>query len=157
MIGTQEAKTSHGDHKFVQKVKDIVVTGIILQKAKDIVSGIISHAKEAISNALNKNNSDEGDHLNPSDVAQSAHQDLVDYLPDLTSETEVHGVIQQSVVDTLQDSGVAMMQWIADPGACQICQDLAESDPVPVDGEFQDGITCPPMHPRCRCNVVPVN
>jgi hypothetical protein len=139
MIGTQEANLPRVAKDFVQK-------------AKDIVTGVIKHTREAISNALNKNNSDEGDHLNPADVAQDTYQDLMDTLPDLNSETFVHGTVQQSVADVLRSNGKEM-EWECEPDACDNCQHLAEQGAIGVDGEWEGGITSPPAHFRCRCRV----
>jgi SPP1 gp7 family putative phage head morphogenesis protein len=51
---------------------------------------------------------------------------------------------------------VASKQWIVGDGCCDDCQDL-DGVTVGLDEEFpDDGGDGPPLHPNCRCDVVPV-
>lgn len=58
-----------------------------------------------------------------------------------------------------QDAGIEMFEWItADP--CPLCEDIEEESKggVPFGYVFTqgDGITEPPAHPECRCDIIPV-
>lgn len=58
-----------------------------------------------------------------------------------------------------ENAGVKKFEWItADP--CELCSDIEEEarGGVPFGYEFTlgDGITEPPAHPECRCDIVPV-
>jgi SPP1 gp7 family putative phage head morphogenesis protein len=47
-------------------------------------------------------------------------------------------------------------EWIAAPDCCDDCQEL-DGQIVDLDDSFDgDGGDGPPLHPRCRCNVLPV-
>jgi hypothetical protein len=127
----------------------------LLDRAKSIVSGIIDHVQDAISKALDRGDEQDSD-LSQADIIDMTMNDLIDSMPELIAETETVGIVEGAVLDTLKDGGVAQVQWVADPDACEECQQLAESDPVDVGSDFLGGIDGPPMHPRCRCNVVPV-
>ena len=51
---------------------------------------------------------------------------------------------------------VAGKQWLTAPGCCDECQALNEVV-VDLDAEFpDDGGEGPPLHPNCRCDVLPV-
>jgi hypothetical protein len=52
-------------------------------------------------------------------------------------------------------------KWIHARGSlrtCPVCDELGDSDPVPMDGEFYssilgDSFARPPAHPNCRCTI----
>jgi SPP1 gp7 family putative phage head morphogenesis protein len=51
---------------------------------------------------------------------------------------------------------VSQKQWIVGDGCCDECQDL-DGVTVDLDDDFpDDGGDGPPLHPNCRCDVVPV-
>lgn len=56
-----------------------------------------------------------------------------------------------------KDSGVvAQKQWLVGAGCCDECEDL-DGVTVDLDDDFpDDGGDGPPLHPDCRCDVVPV-
>jgi SPP1 gp7 family putative phage head morphogenesis protein len=60
-------------------------------------------------------------------------------------------------LDAWRASGlVDRKQWITAPGCCDDCQDL-DGVTVDLDDDFpSDGGDGPPLHPNCRCDVVPV-
>lgn len=130
----------------------------LLSRARDIVSGLIDHVRESIGKALDKEQTDEdGEELSQSDIVDTTINDLIEELPELIAETETVGAIESSVLDTLKDGGVQRIRWLAEPDACPMCQELAESEPISVNDEWQGGVSSPPLHPRCRCVVVPVD
>ena len=58
-------------------------------------------------------------------------------------------------VQSYADNGVEQVQWtVNDPDKC-ICVDL-EGEVRNVGQDFEDGITQPPAHPNCQCDLLPL-
>lgn len=78
------------------------------------------------------------------------------------TRTEVLRVSNQSTIDAFEESGVVEgKQWLTAPGADEICAEYEGKIVYDLKGnfyssenEFQDGD--PPIHPNCRCVVIPV-
>lgn len=53
-------------------------------------------------------------------------------------------------------SVIQKKEWAAFPGCCDLCQSL-DGEQVALDEEFSAGSRLgPPLHPRCRCRILPV-
>jgi 8-oxo-dGTP pyrophosphatase MutT (NUDIX family) len=54
-------------------------------------------------------------------------------------------------------AGVAQGQWVLDPSVntCPRCIANAAAGPRPIGAAYPSGDSSPPVHPRCRCSVVP--
>lgn len=52
-----------------------------------------------------------------------------------------------------RETGITEKQWLAAPDCCDECQEL-DGAIAGIDEEFQGG--GPPLHPNCRCDVLPV-
>ena len=64
--------------------------------------------------------------------------------------------IQGSLAGYKASGLVSQKQWLTAPGCCDDCQEL-DGTVVGIDDEFpNDGGDGPPLHPRCRCAVLPV-
>jgi hypothetical protein len=154
-IGTAHAQV------MLKKLNRAFVIGSyrnLFKQAKNIVSGIIDHVSESIQKALGKEQDEDGEQSSPSDVVDETINDLIDELPELVAETEITGAIESAVLGTLKDGGVQRVRWIAEPDACAMCRELAEQGAIDADGgEFLGGISSPPLHPRCKCNLAPVD
>ena len=51
---------------------------------------------------------------------------------------------------------VESKEWLVGAGCCELCQEL-DGMIIPLDENFpNDGGDGPPLHPMCRCNVVPI-
>jgi SPP1 gp7 family putative phage head morphogenesis protein len=50
---------------------------------------------------------------------------------------------------------VTQKQFLAAPDCCDECQEI-DGETVGLDDTFSDGSDGPPLHPRCRCNILPV-
>jgi hypothetical protein len=129
----------------------------LLSRARDIVAGLIDHVRESIQKALGKEQDEDGERLSQSDIVDTTINDLIDELPELIAETETVSAIESSVMDTLKDGGIQKVRWLAEPDACPMCRELAESEPIDVGDEWNGGINNPPLHPRCRCVVSAVD
>lgn len=81
------------------------------------------------------------------DITEQDITDKIDSLAEQVADVEVHAAIEQEVWETLYFAGVKMMRSVAQPGACEACQDKADEGAVPID-DFEP----PPYHSRCRCN-----
>ena len=126
------------------------LAGRAVEVITDIVTQIKAKAKDLMDSIFG------GDDVNPDD-AQSVLDDQIEQWADeyseMVAQTEVHAAVESAVLDEMQQAGVGKMRWLAEPDACVMCRELAESGSVPIDGEFEGGITAPPGHPRCRCQV----
>ncbi|MCL2656823.1 MAG: phage portal protein [Betaproteobacteria bacterium] len=50
---------------------------------------------------------------------------------------------------------VSKKEWLAAPDCCDACQEL-DGDIVGLDELFEGGVAAAPLHPGCRCDVLPV-
>lgn len=64
--------------------------------------------------------------------------------------TEMSRANSQAQQVVLEDNGFTHYRYVAETGACPICQDL--NGTVHVVKEAQIGVNCHPMHPNCRCS-----
>lgn len=119
-----------------------------IDKARDMVNGIVDRVRELISDALD----DGGDDAT---IAQDAVDHAIEQVPDLIAETEIPTAIEDGVMNALQQGDVARVVWVVSPGACTLCMANADYGPVALGSAFPGGQTQAPAHPRCRCNVVP--
>ena len=57
-----------------------------------------------------------------------------------------------------RESGVVeSKEWLVGDGCCELCQEMEGIGPIPLDENFpNDGGDGPPLHPMCRCTVIPV-
>lgn len=61
--------------------------------------------------------------------------------------------IQGNLIGWKESGVVAGKEWKTGGGACDECEDL-DGEVVDIDDEFPEGD--PPLHPNCRCDVLPV-
>jgi SPP1 gp7 family putative phage head morphogenesis protein len=54
-----------------------------------------------------------------------------------------------------QSNVVQSKKWITGAGCCDLCDEL-NGTIVPLAGAFPGGRPGPPLHPNCRCDIVPV-
>lgn len=54
-----------------------------------------------------------------------------------------------------RELGVAKKQWLTAPDCCDECHEI-DGMMVGIDDEFPGGVGGPPLHPNCRCDVLPV-
>ena len=71
--------------------------------------------------------------------------------------TESSRVQSQVANDSYKDRGIEEYEWLAEPGACEICSTL-NGKRFKVNGaEYgNDEHPLPPEHPNCRCATIPV-
>ena len=54
-----------------------------------------------------------------------------------------------------QSGVVASKKWITGAGCCDLCDEL-NGKVVPLKANFPGGRKGPPLHPNCRCDIVPI-
>lgn len=54
-----------------------------------------------------------------------------------------------------QSDVVESKQWIVGEDCCPDCAEL-DGEVVGLDENFSDGSECPPAHPNCRCDFIPI-
>lgn len=54
-----------------------------------------------------------------------------------------------------RELGVEKKQWITAPDCCDECHEI-DGLVVGIDDEFPGGVSGPPLHPNCRCDVLPI-
>ena len=74
----------------------------------------------------------------------------------LIARTELHRARQQAAMDVYRANGIKLVKWVAigDSRICPICQGR-EGRVFRIERVSEDWL--PPIHPRCRCRVVPSN
>lgn len=93
---------------------------------------------------------------------------LTAYRAETIARTETMTASNQGTLDSWRQAeregllpGGMKKRWIHADGSsrtCPICNELGDSDPVPVDEDFRSGVlgesfARPPAHPNCRCTV----
>lgn len=73
----------------------------------------------------------------------------------MVAQTELQRAQTAASIDRYSLAGVPTVRWLAFPGACPRCLANAEAEPVPVGEVFPSGDNGPPVHPSCRCEVIP--
>lgn len=93
--------------------------------------------------------------LSPTQAASLINRSIADPSRALTiAITESNRAISYATISRYQEAGLSEMEWqTSDP-----CDECAENDGevVPIGGVFPSGHTQPPVHPHCRCALLPV-
>lgn len=69
--------------------------------------------------------------------------------------TETNRAVSFASMLQYQQAGISQQEWLAVPGACELCLNNQEAGAVRVGDTFPSGATAPPGHPYCRCGIVP--
>ncbi|GAA4626905.1 hypothetical protein GCM10023196_037050 [Actinoallomurus vinaceus] len=72
---------------------------------------------------------------------------------DTIAWTEVLRAMMAGALAAYAAAGVTSVEWLAVPGAFRICLDNEAASPIWLGDTWPNG--APPVHPRCRCAVVP--
>lgn len=84
------------------------------------------------------------------------HHAFSDARAETIARTETAFADVEGNLEAYRQSGVvAQKQWLTAPGCCDECHEI-DGVIVPLDGEFPGGASAPPLHPNCRCDVLPV-
>jgi len=125
--------------------------------------------RDTITEGLEKGEDFDGLSKRVSDLYDTAEGSRADRI----ARTETHRIINESVADAYEQSGISAMQWQTDGDACELCQamDGTITDigvPFLKVGESLMGVEgkeytvdyadvqAADLHPNCNCKLVPV-
>lgn len=78
----------------------------------------------------------------------------VRYATERIARTESARVQTQAQLKSFRDNGYKFCKWHAEPSACKICKEIAESDSGYGVGVYRvDEVPSLPAHPNCRCGL----
>ena len=83
----------------------------------------------------------------------------VDYRAQRIARTEVVGSYAEGSLEGYRQSGVVRMKaWmtVGDDRVEDECQMNEDQGPIALDASFASGQSAPPVHPNCRCTLIPV-
>ncbi len=75
-------------------------------------------------------------------------------IEEMIAVTEMADAFSQSALDSMRGFGVEYKRWVVAPDCCDECLDL-DDEVVGIDESFSEGVDAPPLHPNCRCAIVP--
>ena len=124
------------------------------ERAGELVTAVSETTRQAVADLTTQalaegwSNNDLADALDSSGAFGGARAETI-------ARTETAAADVQGALIGWQASGVVTgKQWlVADANECDLCAEL-DGEVVELDGEFPDGD--PPLHPNCRCTVLPV-
>lgn len=71
------------------------------------------------------------------------------------ANTELARAVSVAQDDSYREHDAAGRQWISESSACELCGENADAGPIAFDDAFPNGEV--PVHPNCRCDVLPVD
>lgn len=77
------------------------------------------------------------------------------YVTERLARTETARVQYEAQVDSIKAADYKYVKWYAEPGACRVCQEIADNDEYDLGyGVFPvDEVPEIPIHPNCRCSI----
>jgi len=70
---------------------------------------------------------------------------------EMIARTEVARAINSAAIQCYRDHGVQYKHLLLSPGACDICEDVADDGDIALDAPFSNGGVLGLQHPGCRC------
>lgn len=104
---------------------------------------------------------------------ESVYQDAKGYRAERIARTESLRTSNLSAQEVYKQNGYKKVAWFANPGACQFCR-VYDGQTKEIGGNFAgigdvitgadgdqmridyDDVPTPPLHPQCRCSLIPV-
>lgn len=73
------------------------------------------------------------------------------------SRTELIRASNAAALDAYKDGGVPGKSWLSagDDLVEEDCEMNEAQGPIPIDDDFESGEDAPPLHPNCRCTLMP--
>ncbi len=119
-----------------------------IDQARILVDRALSWAQELFASKIEEL----GDDATDEDI-EEALEEVAETVADTLALTDIQSVIEQAVMSDLEDAGIAMIEAVNEPDACELCMQNAEAGPIPIGTPFPSGETSAPFHHRCRCHV----
>lgn len=66
-------------------------------------------------------------------------------------KTEIARINADTQLSMLKENGFTHLIYVAEPGACEVCQAL-DGKAIPIE-DVEKGVNMYPMHPNCRCSA----
>ena len=66
-------------------------------------------------------------------------------------KTEIARINADTQLAILKENGFTHLIYVAEPGACEVCQAL-DGKAIPIE-DVEKGVNMYPMHPNCRCSA----
>jgi hypothetical protein len=123
------------------------------EKSAELVTQIDDTTRQIIRDAVAKGFEEQ---LSPLQVNRLIRQTLTDMTiarSKMIARTEMADAIGEASMRKIKAEGYGWKQTILSDDACQICQDNADADPLPVDELYPSGDLRAAFHPNCRCTT----
>jgi hypothetical protein len=103
---------------------------------------------------------------------ESVYQEAKGYRAERIAQTESLKTSNESAEIVYKSNGFTRVQWFTNPGACEFCKELnattkqignnfyslgdvvTNKDGQRLEIDYRN-ITTPPLHPNCKCSIVP--
>lgn len=131
----------------------------LTRHALEEATGISNRLKEEM-RARIVSGVDEG--LGPVDIAQDLRKffdEQSDFRAERIARTEVVAGYQQGNMEGYRQSGVVISKKWLTAGDDRVDDDCLQNEAdgeIPLDAGFSSGDDTPPVHPNCRCDLVPI-
>lgn len=124
-----------------------------LEDSKQVVGTLRDQVKERIAEGV-----DAGDSVDEiADSLKGFFNANADAKANVIARTEViKGYAQGSLEGYKQSGNVTAKSWDALPDADDECLANVDDGEIPIDTSFSSGDSAPPVHPNCRCVLIPI-
>lgn len=131
-----------------------------VEYAKEAAAELVKNISEATRNMIRSDVREAMEQGWSNDVLASRLQGGYAFSPEraeVIARTETAKADVEGNIAAYKESGVVSgKQWITGAGCCDLCDEL-DGEIVGLDEEFpNEGGNGPPLHPNCRCDVLPV-
>jgi SPP1 gp7 family putative phage head morphogenesis protein len=131
-----------------------------VEYAKRVAAELVTNISEATRNMIRSDVREAMENGESNDALASRLQRGYAFSPEraeMIARTETAKADVEGNIEAYKQSGVVSgKQWITGAGCCDLCDEL-DGTIVEIDEDFpNEGGSGPPLHPNCRCDVLPV-
>jgi hypothetical protein len=124
------------------------------EHAGELITGISKTTRERIHDAISDGFENEDPSAMFDDIldaiGDSSRAEMIARTEIMTAANEGQRQAWGQAVDEGLLSPDSQRVWIATDGCCDEC-DALDGQTADLDGEYEDGVDGPPLHPNCRC------
>lgn len=129
----------------------------LLKLAGEIWQSIAGWTSDRIATVVTQQLAD-GDHADVRSIAKAINEIVDD--PDrahMIAQTECTRAMVTAAHATYVDAGVEHIEFLTadDDLVDDECAENEDQGPIPITSKFEHGM--PPVHPRCRCTIIPAD